>query len=242
MREMQRLSVATWDDGSLPCVLDSSGGGGLCSDDGHCGDGTKKGLTCRCASGVILQYPYRIFLWLWARACKSRWTFYSVAVSIAKERLGSRRVTEELCARLQMEMSLLSPAKDGQRWWAATGSQRRVWLAVLLVSGICFVHSLISALPPRSCGSGLWAPPVCDAFFRHRQQCWCKRLLFTSPELRWGQGEVLEASFHVLLGLMGVPSRWLLRWWPPGTNASSAQKSTPLVVSSSFPFLLDRLS
>lgn len=69
-------------------------------------------------------------------------------MSTAKERLGSRHVTEEFCARLQMEMSLLSPAKDGQRWWAATGSQRRVWLAVLLVSGICFAHSLISALPP----------------------------------------------------------------------------------------------
>lgn len=70
----------------------------------------------------------------------------------------------------------------------------------------------------------------------------CPRLLLTSPELQWGQGEVLEASFQVLSGLMGVPSRWLLRWWPPGTNASSAQKSTPLVVSNSFPFLLDRLS
>lgn len=69
-------------------------------------------------------------------------------MSTAKERLGSRHVTEEFCARLQMETSLLSPAKDGQRWWAATGSQRRVWLAVLLVSGICFAHSLISALPP----------------------------------------------------------------------------------------------
>lgn len=36
-------------------------------------------------------------------------------MSVSKERLGGRHVTAELCARLQMERDLLSPAKDVQR-------------------------------------------------------------------------------------------------------------------------------
>lgn len=57
-----------------------------------------------------------------------------MAVSISKERLGGRHVMGEFCARPQIEMSLLSPAKDGQRWWAAIGSQKK-GQATCLVSG-----------------------------------------------------------------------------------------------------------
>lgn len=68
-RNAGTVSVAAWDDGSLQCVLDAGGGKRLSKRVGYWGDETKKGLTFQCVSGVFLQSPCRIFLWLWAKAC-----------------------------------------------------------------------------------------------------------------------------------------------------------------------------
>lgn len=84
-----------------------------------------------------------------------------MTVSISKERLGGRHVTGGFCARLQKEISLLSPAKDGQKWWVTTGSQKK---AIPLVLGMGFAHALISALVLRAHGSSSWVLPVCGAF------------------------------------------------------------------------------
>lgn len=68
-RNSGTVSVAVRDDGSLTARAGHSGGGGLSRSDGHCGDETKKGLIFQCVSRVFLQSPYRILLWLWAKAC-----------------------------------------------------------------------------------------------------------------------------------------------------------------------------
>lgn len=95
-------------------------------------------------------------------------------------------MTEGFCARLQMEMSLLSPAKDGQTWWAAAGSQRRVWLSSWSRgSQLCPPEHVAVVDGPRL--------SVMLSLDTDNNTGACPWLFFTSPELHWGQSEVTEA-------------------------------------------------